>query len=219
MATLPRAGNGILNLLHEYYFLTPDRLAKIRGTSLRAEQRNLNLLARQKEVKRLPYLPLNCERGVQYVYHTQDGHSRRTLDHELDITDFHIKMAQLSTQHGWELIWQQKHMTGTFYPDAYFSIRGLHFFLEIERQKYGNVKQGKPSIIRKADAYYEYYESKDCMKRWGFDQFRVIFQLKEINPDDFLGRIEHKHRLYWVGTPDSLTYRTNKGDQLTFSDL
>lgn len=229
VATLPV--DRILHNLQEYQFLTPSQLASLENTSLRTAQRNLNRLTLAGKCHRTPYAaPLADAQSrtnfltATYVYHLVEHHSRHTIYHDLDITDFHIRLQHLCAEHKLILIWQQKHMTGKFYPDAYFCLTypdgtTLHFFLEVERQNYGNVRNGKPSIIRKADSYYEYYDSKECADRWGFNKFRVIFQLKEIDPTDFLNRIEHKHRMYLVGTPDSLTYQTNKGDTLTFIDL
>lgn len=189
--------------------------------NLRIEQKNLNNLFQAKKVRRIPYLDITKQFGGRgYVYTLDSEHSLRTLDHELDITDYHIRLKQFCNANGLDLIWQQKHMTGKFYPDAYFCIKDVPFFLEIERQHYGNVKNGKPSIIRKADSYYDYFESPECKKRWGFTKFHVIFQLKEINPDDFLTRLK-KHKMYWIGTPGSLTYHTPRDPEniYSFSDI
>jgi hypothetical protein len=213
-----RRGNQIVNLLREHQFLTADRLARLDGTKLRAAQRNLSLLFQEGKIKRLKYFPPDAEFTYTWVYHLLEDHSRRTLDHELDLTDYHIRLSELCGEQAWELIWQQKHMTGKFYPDAYFSIKGLHFFLEVERQPYGNVRRGKPGIVRKAESYYEYYDSKECHDRWGFTQFRVIFQLREIRPDDFLARLPD-HRMYWVGTPGSFVYRTPKDASISFLSI
>jgi hypothetical protein len=58
-------------------------------------------------------------------------------------------------------------------PDALFSIDGAYWFLEVERSKLGNYRNGEPQVIRKLHSYWRYYDSTDCEKDFGFRKFRV----------------------------------------------
>ena len=59
-------------------------------------------------------------------------------------------------------------------PDALFRLNAQCFFLEVERAKLGDYKDGRPSITRKLEAYRDYYDSTDCEKDFGFRKFRVV---------------------------------------------
>src|ERR1019366_2811820 len=97
----------------------------------------------------------------EYGGKTFDEHSERTLDHELEISYFHIALQGLCDGHGLKLLWRQAELKRGVNPDAYFSIANPakegkntnHFFLETERAKVGNYRNGEPSIIRKLRAY------------------------------------------------------------------
>ena len=218
------AGDDCLILLREYQYLTPHLMAELRGPdrkeAIRLEQKNLNRLFREGKVNRTPYLEAGrCLGAPTWVYYLSKTAGRWTLDHELALTEYHIRLRKLCDEQHWDLAWQQRHMAGAFYPDAYFCLKGLHFFLEIERQNYGNLLHGVSSIMRKANNYYAYYGSEQCRTRWNFDRFRVIFQLHRIAPADFISKLEHQHRLYWVGIPGSLDYMTPKDPRITFIDV
>jgi hypothetical protein len=112
-----------------------------------------------------------------------DEHSERTLDHELGITAFHIALKTLADQHGLTLYWQQRDLKRGIHPDALFALtdpakpegRNTHyFFLEIERSKLAQYRNGGPSIIRKLERYVQYYDSEQCVKDWNFRAFRVV---------------------------------------------
>ncbi|MGA2959062.1 MAG: hypothetical protein ABSF48_25505, partial [Thermodesulfobacteriota bacterium] len=54
---------------------------------------------------------------------TFDDHSARTLDHELEISYFHIALNRFCDKHNLQLHWQQSDLkTATIHPDAYFAI-------------------------------------------------------------------------------------------------
>lgn len=116
-------------------------------------------------------------------------------------------------------------------PDAYFSITDPkkeskntnHFFLEVERAKIGNYKDGEPSIIRKLNGYYAYYNSDKCEKAWGFKTYRVIVVLRNNERRANLLQAmqeELKHRMFWLSIEGTLDdFRTPKGDTYLLSDL
>ncbi len=75
----------------------------------------------------------------------------------------------------WDLRWRQRGLDKkSVWPAALFQVNGAVFFLEMERAKLGGYKDGRPNIIRKLDAYWQYYDSTDCEKDFGFRKFRVV---------------------------------------------
>jgi hypothetical protein len=186
-------------------------------------------------LNRLPYFELDRERGnISYVYGLSDKgriwvasyasahdgylksfdeHSARTLDHELEISYFHIALNQFTHKKSLNLYWQQADLkTDHIHPDAYFAITDpakpegkntYHYFLEIERSKIGNYKDGQPSIIRKLSAYYKHFDTNLCEKDWGFKQFRIIVvQRTEERMENLLTTLSenHRHRMFWLTT-------------------
>ena len=206
----------------------------------------MHLLSQSGWVHRIPYLDLSqvtggatyayglTDKGVEeYGGKTFDDHSERTLFHELAISDFHIELKKFCALHSREFSWQQSNLKRGIHPDAYFSITDPkkdgantnHFFLEIERSKVGNVKNGVSSIIRKLAHYYEIYNTDECKKKWGFKTFRVILLVRSIDRRDNLLRDlekEYKHRMFWIkplgiGITDG--YRTPKDFELSSYSL
>jgi hypothetical protein len=185
-------------------------------------------------------LPNLDDDGAPYVYglsdagvrlcggKTFDDHSARTLDHELDISHFHIRLQELCEAEGITLRWRQVDLKHGVNPDAYFSIsragKANHFFLEVERAKIGNYRNGEPSIIRKFKHYYEYYNTPECETAWGFRTFRVVTLLSTVEKRDNLLRAMHDelcHRMFWLGTINGPTaeFLTPKGDSFSFLDV
>lgn len=114
---------------------------------------------------------------------TFDGHSARTLDHELEITSFHIALVRFCRNNNLTLYWQQKDLKRGIHPDALFALTDpskpdgrntYYFFLEVERSKLGQYRIGDPSIVRKLERYARYYDSDQCAKDWNFRGFRVV---------------------------------------------
>ena len=140
---LTKSKKAILALLAEYFCLrTNDVAYLLRGripndSDKRSVRYTLGLLHRTGFVDRLPYLDLDREvGGVTYVYGLSakaikhrtelfDGrcktfgeHSRRTLDHELEISNFHIALTRFCVQRNLALYWQQDDLKCTVSPDA-----------------------------------------------------------------------------------------------------
>ena len=98
-----------------------------------------------------------------------DDHSPRTLNHEYEITRFHLGLKIFATSHGLDLYWQQRDLKTTVNPDALFGLSqdgAFYYFLEIEKSKLGKYINGEPQILRKLVRYYEYYNSDDCETEW-----------------------------------------------------
>lgn len=207
---------------------------------IRTINRSLNLLWNDGLLHRIK-LPNLDDNGAPYVYglsdagvrhcgegKTFDDHSARTLDHELDITFFHIALEEWCAAGGGTLTWRQHDLKHGVDPDAYFSITKTgtshHFFLECERAKLGNVKNGKYSLSRKLEHYYDYYDTSECEKQWGFRTFRPLLFIQTAERRDNLIRTMQArlcHRMFWLGTPQNLLadFRTPKGDAFSFADL
>lgn len=225
-----------LELLSEYFCLRVKDAARLlrnrepTETDLRNFRRTLALLCKEQLATRLPYFDLSTE-GVSYVYGLTargvreyggkrfDEHSARTLEHELEITFFHMRLQQFATQRSLKLRWYQADLKrGAVHPDALFALtdpsksagRNTHyFFLEIERAKIGNYRGGEPSISRKIAKYYQLFDTAGCETVWGFRHFRVIVVLPT---EERCGKLrkalqdEYRHQMFWL-TAESLYKR------------
>lgn len=230
MFRLTAAKRKTLELLAEYFCLRVHDVAKLlrnrepNENDLRTARRTLHLLWKEGILHRILYLDLATE-GVCHVYgltdrgvkeyggKTFDDHAERTLDHELAISYFHILVRGLCERCTWTLYWQQSDLkTKTVHPDAYFAITDLakpeernthHFFLEVERSKVSNYKDGEPSIIRKIGKYYDLFDTRQCEKDWGVRQFRVVVVQRSDERRRNLCqalRERYGHPMFWITT-------------------
>jgi hypothetical protein len=215
----------------------------------RTIRRTLSSLHQEGLAYRLPYFPLDEDNGARtYVYglsekgcalalengwsghscKTFDEHSQRTLDHELEIASFHTALKTFCTANNLYLHWQQKDLKKTVNPDALFAITNpeqpdgkdtLYYFLEIERAKIGNLKNGEPSIIRKLRKYFDYYGSDACELDWeDFRQFRVIVVQRNEHRRQHLLRVlgaSFAHHMFWLTTEP--IYRQDIGADIFFT--
>jgi len=219
-----------LELLAEFFCLRVHDVAKLLRSrepdenDLRTARRTLHLLWKEGALHRILYLDLSTE-GVCHVYgltdraakeyggKTFDDHAERTLDHELEISYFHIPLKHLCQKCGWTLYWQQADLkTKAIHPDAYFAITDPtksedrnthHFFLEVERSKVSNYRDGEPSIIRKLEKYYSLFDTPQCEKDWGVRQFRVIVvQRTNERRRNLCNAMQGRygHRMFWITT-------------------
>jgi Replication-relaxation len=148
-----------------------------------------------------------------------DEHSPRTLEHEYDITRFHLRIKEFAKQHELDLYWQQRDLKKAINPDALFGLsqdeNAYYYFLEIEKSKAGNYINGEPQILRKLSRYYEYYNSDACAKDWGdFRKFRVVVIVQtEARQKNLLTHLSerHKHPMFWIANQENpLTFLTPK---------
>ena len=215
----------MLEFFAEYYCGRVNDIVSVLGSDKddndrRKFQNTLTLLHRQNLIHRIAYFDMdNALPTRTYVYglkrsmakkyegKTFDEHSERTVDHELAITQFHISLKK-ELPKKYLLTWYQSNIKRTINPDAYFSITDLedpskatyHYFLEIERAKIGNVKDGEPSIVRKLNRYYELYDTDAAQKDWGFRRFRVITVVRNSDKMYNLCARTQKHRMFWMTT-------------------
>ncbi|HMH13486.1 MAG TPA: hypothetical protein VK578_10295 [Edaphobacter sp.] len=112
---------------------------------------------------------------------TFDEHSQRTLDHELEISFFHIALKIFCEKNKLKLYWQKSDLKCTVSPDAMFGITDpakpdgkntLYYFLEMERAKIGHYRDGEPSIMRKLGKYYAYYGTA-IQENWNEEQVQA----------------------------------------------
>ena len=240
----------VLDLLGEYFVLRSKDLARLlrnpepNQTDLRTINRTFKILHDSGLIHRLRYLNPDND-GVGYAYgltdagvrfsmlgKTFDEHSERTLDHELEISFFHLSLQELCDARAFMLRWQQSDLKHGVNPDAYFSVADPekegknthHFFLEAERAKIGNYKNGEPSIIRKLKRYYDYYDTNGCEEASGSRTFRVVtFLRNDERRKNLLDAMQTdlRHRMFWLGVESNHTadFRTPKGDTLSFADF
>ena len=232
-----------LELLAEYFCLRTNDIAELlRGrvpnaNDKRSVRQTLTVLLKAGVVARLPYLDLDrvsggvhyawglSDKGVEFckflwpLAKTFDEHSQRTLDHELEISFFHIALKRFCEKNKLKLYWQQSDLKCTVSPDAMFGITDpakpdgkntLYYFLEMERAKIGHYRDGEPSIMRKLGKYYEYYGTDACEKEWqDFRQFRVIVvQRTHERRENLLKQLskEYNHRMFWLTTEPEYKY-------------
>lgn len=239
MYRLTAAKRRTIELLAEYFCLRVYDTGKLlrsrepNESDVRTARRTLRLLWIEGLLHRIPYLNLTTE-GVSYVYgltdraveeyggKTFDDHAARTLDHELEISYFHISVKQLCEKQGWRLYWQQADLkTKSIHPDAYFAMTDRkkpegknthHFFLEVERSKVSRYEDGEPSILRKLARYYDLFDTQACENDWGFRQFRVVvIQRTEQRRRNLCNAFQEKyrHRMFWLTTESK--YREDIG--------
>jgi len=206
----------------------------------RSVRRTLSILHRDGLLYRAPHFDSDHDcGGAAYVYglsakgvdhalrngystsatKTLDEHSIRTLDHELEITSFHAALHRLCSAKGLRYSWRQKDLKHTVHPDALFHVgdpahpgKAFCYFLEIERSKLGNYRNGEPQILRKLRRYYGHFNSTDCEKEWGFRQYRVIVvQRSDARREGLLQALQEScsHRMFWLTT--EAAYRENVG--------
>jgi hypothetical protein len=245
-AKLPRGNSTklrLLALLAEFFCLrTKDAAGLLRNRAItesdaRSVRRTLSILHRDGLLCRLNagsacgganYVYGLSDKGVAHAFKngystaatkTLDEHSLRTLDHEMEITSFHVALHRLCAARGLRYAWRQTDLKHTVHPDALFTVRDpadpkedFRYFLEIERSKFGNYRNGEPQILRKLGAFHDYYNSTGCEKEWGFRQYRiVVVQRTDARREGLLKalREKHSHRMFWLTTESA--YRDNIG--------
>jgi hypothetical protein len=185
-----------LGILAEYFCLNTTLASELLAVSPRAVQARYQRLAAAQLVYAKSYetetylkgaLPKAyglTDSGVKQAFRegfatdstkSFRGHALRTIEHELMISKFHLELAKRARAHAWDLRWRQNRLDkSAVRPDALFCLNGNYFFLEMERAKLGDYRDGRPSIVGKLEAYRAYYDSTDCEKDFGFRKFRVV---------------------------------------------
>lgn len=147
-----------------------------------------NRASRQQVIRRwVHYL---TKKGAAAIAGGKPPHHERkpaSLLHEEAVTEFHLELEQALKAHpSLKFHWLQRDIRKGTNPDAIFGIedttkpidRSTHwFFLEIERCRAGNWKNGHDQKVRKLQRYTEYRTSGRLTRDWSFiGDFRVIFR-------------------------------------------
>lgn len=231
----------LLELLADYFCLRVKDLAELfhertpTEADLCGARHTLDALHREGYVHRIAHFepsPNAWKGNNSWVYglsdkgvkdfggKTFDEHSERTLDHELEISCFHIALVRFwQAADSPELYWQQTDLKRGIHPDALFKLRTpkgeYAFFLEIEKSKVGNVRDGEPSIVRKLQRYAEYYDTDQCQNHWGFRKFRVIVVHKNWTRTKNLLDVLNgslPHRMFWLTAEEA--YKSRIGEEI-----
>ena len=175
----------LLELFAEFFCLTTNDAAGLlrdrvsTGSDARSVRRTLAILRRDGFVHRLDIVrgrggatevhglaakgtAFACRQGFSTpATKTFDEHSLRTLDHELEITAFHIALRRLCRERGLPYAYRQTDLKHNVHPDPLFYVadpaspgKAYCHFLEIERSKLRNYQNGEPQILRKLRAHY-----------------------------------------------------------------
>ena len=197
---IPPRSERILTLLSEYFCLRVQDVAQLitnrepTETDLRNTRRGLELLWQRGLTHRIAHFephPNSWKGSNKWVYglsdkavkdfggKTFDEHSARTLDHELEISFFHIALKRFCEEKNLQLYWQQSDLKRGIHPDALFaittSIGAFPFFLEVEKQRIiGRSGKEEPKVIKKLTRFADYYNTSECQKDWNFKTFRVV---------------------------------------------
>lgn len=139
--------------------------------------------------------------------------SPASLSHEAEITAYHIALKSFIK--GDSLYWKQMDIKRTVNPDALFAIKkdgkGYWFFLEVEKSRQGNQRDGKSGLQRKCERYEKYRGSEQCRKDYEhFRDFRlVIVFANEERQLNFLERIAVTLPCRWIWTTNEASCRTD----------
>jgi hypothetical protein len=215
--------------------LTALSYGKTTPSNERAMRRTISLLEAENLTDWRPLAPRTRKRGsVPIIYGltqkgvglvTEEGfstpatkvfkpNSDTLLPHEYEISLFHLHLKALCEQRGWKVYWQQRDLKCGVNPDALIGITDEKrntwwYFLEIEKTKPGNFRNGESKIMRKLGKYHSYFNTDQCEKDWGnFRKFRVIvIQRTDERRTNLLRALEAKyqHRMFWLTT--ELLYR------------
>jgi len=190
-----KAKREALAVLADYFCLNAKIAAELLGISARAVQAHYQRLIDAQLVYGIRYAPEEHLKGaIPIAYGLSDsgvdkafregfatdstksikGHKPSRIEHEIMISRFHLELARWCEENGWDVRWRQRNLQHGVYPDALFRVNGVHFFLEIERAKLGDYKDGEPQILRKLRTYRDYYDSADCEKDFGFRRFKIL---------------------------------------------
>ncbi len=116
------------------------------------------------------------------------------VDHELRIIDLIETLESRLASVALELIVEQVNIKAAkVAPDRLLYIydpktdpRSAPIFLEYEKQKRGKYDHGNPQVIRKLEAFADYYDSNPCQKDFGFRKFYVVMILQTDRRVQFL---------------------------------
>jgi hypothetical protein len=114
------------------------------------------------------------------------GRSRNTLNHDSDVTSFHVRLCRACAEHGldnpqWRYGTQRNAVTRDVNPDGIFVISRpdsdyLHPFFYEEERKRGHYLRGNPQILAKVKRYNAYRQSGRMIDDFGFNDARLAIR-------------------------------------------
>src|ERR1039458_9494261 len=144
---LTKAKREALRVLSDYFCLNTKMASELLGVSERAVQAHYQRLIGAQLVYAKSYESETYEKGaLPKAYGLTDsgvsmafregsatdstktfkGHALRTIEHELMISRFHLELATVAEQKGWDLRWRQRGLDKrSVRPDALFRINGI----------------------------------------------------------------------------------------------
>ncbi len=188
---LPVERKRVLELLVEYVHLSTAQVYQLLGAETTSAQRAvrrllrdfaaLHLIRRERLILRddvddqLPhweYIYWLTPRGLRCAEangldpegrgKAGEERSRLTLNHDHEITTFHLTLRAALGESPW---WRQRELKQAFgagggrnavNPDAVFFVGSFYYFLEIEKTKLGAYREGESSLLRKCRNYVAY---------------------------------------------------------------
>jgi hypothetical protein len=144
--------------------------------------------------------------------------SPASLSHEAEITAYHIALKTFIEDKS--LFWKQADIKRTVNPDALFAIKkdgkGHWFFLEVEKSRQGNQRDGKSGLERKCERYDKYRGSDQCKKDYQhFSDFRLVIVFATMERQaNFLAKISKALPYRWIWTTNETDYRKDAGGKI-----
>lgn len=192
----------IIRLLAEYRHLQSFHLERLTGRTPHVVRRRLRALLSLGLARGLK-LP-DDDFGAKVWFLTQKGYdyafeagwvdhrieasaekSNKNLRHDLDVAEFHLKLAEELPKHGLQLLSWDEHYADihdnvgqySVNPDAFFGVSNgqtaSFFFLEVERSRQTKYAGLESNLLRKVRAYRAYADGP-FQKAWNLPNFRVI---------------------------------------------
>ncbi len=153
------------------------------------------------------------------------GRSKQMADHEIDISDFHIGLAETCDENDIGLYWRQRDLHRSTYPDGLFALEypdlpqgknTRHFTFDRERHPFSEYEDGEPKIMRRIDQYIEYLNSNKPKAEYGHPIYGSIFLVTaEHTMYSILKKVADK---YGSKAPDYLWFTTKDRFMTTTKD-
>jgi hypothetical protein len=224
-----RADAAIYAALAKYTYLTVGQATGILGRNPETVQKRFQVLHLAGHLNRVreslvpPYVyfldregaRLACDLGELAAPHYVTSKSRMIVNHDLEITKFHMALevaapAGLAEWRQWRDDLRDSADAGegakAMIPDAYFVLNGRAFFLEIVKSYESEYVGGRSNIEQKLALYLAYRER--FRERYGMGDFRVLWVLPTLRRVQLLiGKVkgEFPNRKFWL--TDEASYR------------
>jgi Replication-relaxation len=195
--------NDIYQAIAKFQFLTAEHIANLTGRDHKTIQKRLQMLTeakllnRQRRDEMAPYVYFLAEKGGHVAYSQGylpevrwiKGKSRILINHDLEITEFHLALEKaFSGQVEWEQ-WrgdlkdhiETREGVYSLIPDAKFTLNTLNgkgggvFFLEVVKSYESEYENGDSNLFTKIALYSQY--KNQFRKKYGADDFRVLWIL------------------------------------------